>query len=120
MKIIYLIPIFLTLSCANLEERSKKRDLQSKILDLISSQNKRYAACAKDNKIFKDVNADRIKVDMQISINSDGQVNKFQILDNQFSDKFSDCMFQVTDLIDFPSLEENEVIQLTQPFVFKK
>jgi hypothetical protein len=44
--------------------------------------------------------------------------SKFLII--KFSDKFSDCMFQVTDLIDFPSLEENEVIQLTQPFVFKK
>ena len=120
MKYIYPILLILTISCANIEERNKKRDLQNKILDLISSQNKRYAGCAKNNNIFKNINNDRVKVDMQISINSDGQINKFQILDNQFSDQFSDCMFQVTDLIDFPSLEENEVIQLTQPFVFKK
>lgn len=120
MKYIYPILLILTISCANIEERNKKRDLQSKILDLISAQNKRYAGCAKDNNIFKNINNDRVKVDILISINSDGQVNKFQILDNQFSDKFSDCMFQVTDLIDFPSLEENEVVQLNQPFVFKK
>jgi hypothetical protein len=120
MKSILLLNILIFTSCANLEERNKKRDLQSKILDLISSQNRKYALCAKENKIFNDINSERVKVDMLISINSEGQVNKFQILDNKFSDKFSDCMFQVTDLIDFPSLKENEVVQLTQPFVFKK
>jgi len=120
MKILTIIIPFILISCANIEERNKKRDLQSKILRLLASENKRFAKCATNYNIFSTTGKTRVKVDMQITLNSDGQVNKFEILNNIYSDKFSDCMFKVTDLIDFPRLEENEVVELVQPFVFSK
>lgn len=114
-----LLLLFIT-SCANLEERDKKRELQSKIIRLISEQNKRYAACARDNNIFKVTGKERVKVDMLLTLNADGKINKFEIANNMFADKFVDCMFNVTDLIAFPKLSENEIIELSQPFIFKK
>lgn len=120
MKYILITALLILTSCANLEDRGKKRDLQSKIIRLLSDQNKRYAACARDNNIFKVTGKERVKVDMQLTLNSDGKINKFEIINTKFSDKFVDCMFNVTDLISFPTLDENEVIQLIQPFVFKK
>ena len=120
MKYLLITTLIFITSCANLEDRGKKRDLQSKIIRLLSEKNKRYASCARKNNIFKVTGKERVKVDMQLTLNSDGKINKFEIINNKFSDKFVDCMFNVTDLIAFPKLDENEVIQLTQPFVFKK
>tara|TARA_B100001971_G_scaffold215195_1_gene260176 strand:- start:1380 stop:1742 length:363 start_codon:yes stop_codon:yes gene_type:complete len=120
MRNLLIITLLFITSCANIEERDKKRDLQSKIIRLISEKNKRYAACARENNIFKVTGKNRVKVDMQLTLNSDGKINKFEIINNMFADKFVDCMFNVTDLIAFPKLSENEVIELTQPFIFKK
>lgn len=119
-KFIYIFFIISLIACANLEQRNRERAIQSRILDKISEQNHAYASCAKKHKIFDQLKKDRIRIDMSLTLNHEGKINKFEILNQSLPETFIDCMFKVTDLIIFPSLEDDEVIELSQPFIFNR
>ena len=117
MKVLALL--FLV-SCSTFQERNKERDLQSKMLRALNDKSAEFASCAKKHKLFTKLGNDRIRVELILDINSKGQVEKFQIDNQSYSNEFVDCMFGVADLIAFPKLEKGEMVNLTQPFIFSR
>jgi hypothetical protein len=114
----FFFSIFIIYGCAAINERSKKRDLQSQIIRSINKKTSHLAKCAKKHDIYQQFALDRVRVELQVKINSKGQIDTFQLDNKPYSEKFVDCMFNIVDLIVFPALKENEVISLTQPIIF--
>tara|TARA_Y100000385_G_scaffold287149_1_gene350713 strand:+ start:1749 stop:2120 length:372 start_codon:yes stop_codon:yes gene_type:complete len=120
-KIILSLLIFnVTLGCSSIKERSKKRDLQSKIIRALNAKVDRFAGCAQKHDIYKALKMERVRVELQLKINSKGQVDMFQLDNKPYSEAFIDCLFKTVDIIIFPALKKDEVIELTQPMIFTK
>ena len=107
-------------SCSTIVERNKKRALQSDIIRSLNSQNKTFSRCAKATNIFDHFKKERVRVEIQLTLNAKGQIDKFQLDDQNYPNDFVDCLFQTVDLIIFPKLESNEIIELNQPMIFSK
>lgn len=118
--IMSLLILATTFGCASIKERSKKRDLQSKIIRALNAKVDRFAGCAKKHDIYKAFNRERVRVEIQLKINSKGQVDMFQLDNKAYSEAFVDCLFKTVDIIIFPALNKDEVIELTQPMIFTK
>ncbi|MCO4755112.1 MAG: hypothetical protein KC478_11565 [Bacteriovoracaceae bacterium] len=117
MKVLALL--FLV-SCSTFHKRDKERDLQSQMLRALNDKSVDFATCAKKHGLFEKLGSDRIRVELILDINSKGQVEKFQIDNQSYSNEFVDCMFSVADLIAFPKLKKGEMVNLTQPFIFSR
>lgn len=117
MKVLALL---LLVSCSTFEKRDQARDLQSKMLRALNEKSPEFANCAKESDLFRALGNDRIRVVLDLDINAKGQVEKFKIDNQQYPRKFVDCMFAVADIIIFPKLESDQVVELTQPFIFSK
>lgn len=109
-----------TLACSSIKERSKKRELQSKIIRALNSKIGSFAECAKKHDIYNDFKLDRVRVELQVKINSKGQVDMFQLDNKPYSEEFIDCLFKTVDIIIFPALDKDEAIELVQPMIFTK
>lgn len=118
--IMSFVLITLVSGCSAIKERSKKRDLQSKIIRALNAKVERFSSCAKTHDIYKAFNLERVRVELQLKINSKGQVDMFQLDNKAYSEQFIDCLFKTVDIIIFPSLNKGEVIELTQPMIFTK
>lgn len=120
-KIILNTIIFLVFtSCSTLQERTKKRELQSKIIRALNSKIADFSNCAAKNDIYTKFNAQRVRVELQLKLNSKGQVEMFQLDNKSYDEKFVDCIFKTIDIIIFPALGKDEAIELTQPMIFTK
>lgn len=117
MKI--LILLVLVTACSSLEERQRSRSLQTEVIRTINSQGPAYAQCAKDHNLFKDSQADRIRLDVDVKINDEGQIEEFKTDTNQYPNEFLNCIYSVLDKSEFPKLKKGEVIHFKQPFIFK-
>lgn len=121
MKIFnYILLILLISSCSLFEQRDKKRDIQSQILRSLNAKVPDFSKCANATEIFKKFDNKRVRVELNLTLNSKGQVENFQLDNKQYPDLFVECLFKTIDLIGFPKLEKDEVIELTQPMIFKK
>lgn len=118
--IMSLVIITMALGCSSIKERSKKRDLQSKIIRALTAQVDHFAGCAKKHDIYTFFNRDRVRVELQLKINDKGQVDMFHLDNKGYSEAFVDCLFKTIDIIIFPALDKDEVIELTQPMIFTK
>lgn len=121
MQILILSFLILsTTSCANFAHRDNERATQSKIVSSLSQRAPDFASCAKSNKLFKHLKADRIRSVISLTLNAKGQIDSFKLDKQKYPDAFSECVFKIVDLIQFPKLEENQLIELEQPFIFVK
>jgi hypothetical protein len=118
--IIHTLFIFCFFSCSTFKERDKKREIQSSTLRALNDKAPVFSECAKVTDIFTVLNKKRIRVELNLTLNSKGQVENFQLDNKQYPDKFVECLFQTIDLIIFPALEPNEIIQLVQPMIFSE
>jgi hypothetical protein len=118
--IIHTLLVFCFFSCSSFKERDKKREIQSNTLRALNSKVKDFSECAKVTDIFTILKLKRVRVVLNLTLNSKGQVENFQLDNQQYPDKFVECLFQTIDLIIFPALEPNEVIQLVQPMIFSE
>ncbi len=112
--------ILIVNSCSLFPKRTRERKIQSDIVSRISSKVKKLSRCSKSAKIFKHLNADRVRVVLYLSINSQGHIEKFKLDDKAYPEKFANCVFKVLDLISFPEIKNHEIIELEQPFIFSK
>ena len=108
------------LACSSIKERSKQRDLQSQILRALNAKMDNFANCAHKHHLYDDLGLARVRVEIQLRIDSKGQVDLFQLDNKKYSEKFADCLFNVVDNIVFPALNKDEVIELSQPIIFTK
>lgn len=118
--IMCLVILIITLGCSSIKERSKKRDLQSKIIRSLNSKIQNFSNCAKKHNIYDAFKQDRVRVELQLKINNKGQVDMFQLDNKAYSEQFVDCLFKTVDIIIFPALDKGEAIELTQPMIFTK
>lgn len=98
----------------------RERVIQTEILQKLSQNAPQLAECAKRNKLFEAVGSERVRVVMHLSINSDRQVEKFKLDNPSYPETFVNCAFQVVDLISFPQIENHELLEVEQPFIFSK
>jgi hypothetical protein len=119
-KLLFLLLSFLISSCSTFKERDKKRELQSEIIRALTTKTEDLGQCAKKFNLYDNFNTESIRVELNLTLNAKGQVEKFQLDEQNYPEKFADCMFNVVDLIAFPSLKKDEVIELTQPMIFRK
>ncbi len=101
-------------------KRDRQRKIQTEIVSRLSAQSARFAKCAKEADLFKKLKQDRIRVTLHLSINAQGQIEKFKLDDKDYPDTFSECVFKIADVIHFPKIEDHELIELEQPFIFSK
>lgn len=120
IKLMLIVLSTLILGCSTFKERNKKRELQSEILRALNTKTSDLGSCAKKFKLYDHFQSENIRIELNLTINAKGQVEKFQLDDQKYPDKFVDCMFNVVDLIAFPHLNKDEVIELTQPMIFRK
>lgn len=118
--IIHTILAISLISCSTFKERDKKRKIQSNILRSLNDKVPEFSKCAKVTDIFTILDKKRVRVELNLSLNHKGQVENFQLDNKQYPDKFVECLFETIDLIIFPALEPNEVIQLVQPMIFSE
>jgi hypothetical protein len=116
MKIIVLL--FLT-SCS-LFMSQRERLIQTEIISKISAKAPLLAKCAKQSQLFEKFQQDRVRVVMTLTINSDQQIERFSLDRTDYPEDFSNCAFQIVDLIAYPSIENHELIKVEQPFIFSK
>lgn len=119
-KNILLIFIALLVGCSSFKERNKTRELQSKILHIINSKTMAFSRCAKENKVFEFFNSQRVRVELIIMLNHQGEVERFQTDEKQYPEPFIDCIYNIVDKTTFPKLKHGEAVQFTQPFIFRK
>ena len=98
----------------------RERVIQTEILQKISSKAPQLAECAKNNELFKQFDSDRVRVVMNIAINSEKQVERFKLDRQDYPEPFVNCAFQIIDLISYPKIENHEVLEVEQPFIFSK
>lgn len=120
MRFFFLFAPIIFAACSSFEQRDQARTLQSKTIRALNAKTPEYAKCAKKHGIFEVFGQDRIRVEIMLAIGSRGQVDRFQIDNKDYPAKFVDCMFEVSETVDFPKLKPGESAQLTQPFIFKK
>jgi len=114
---IFLIIVLNFQSCS-LFMSKKERLLQTDILAKLSSQSANLAKCTKNSNLFKIFDKKRIRVVIFLSINSRGQIKRFNLDDKLYPVEYAECVFKVVDLVNFPKLDNGEVIELKQPFIF--
>ncbi len=121
MKNLLLILVSLCIiSCAQFENRKKERELQTQILNKLNEKTSLFSQCTKKAKIFDLFKNERIRVVLNISINSNGEVEKFKLDNKNYPEDYSMCMYNIVDLISFPKIDKHELIVLKQPFIFRK
>ena len=121
MKILTSALILITLSsCAVFNKRDKQRAIQSEIISSLTTKNSDFAQCAKENKLFKLFKTKRIRTVLSLTLNERGQIDSFKLDKKKYPDSFSECVFNIVDLISFPKLNENQQIEFDQPFIFSK
>jgi superfamily I DNA and RNA helicase len=121
MKFLALaLALFSSLSCGSFKERTQERELQSKMIRALNEKTPQFASCAKEHDLFERLKEERIRVELILDINSKGQVDRFQIDNQDYPNSFVDCMFKIADMISFPELKRGEVVHLTQPFIFTR
>ena len=114
----YIISIILLAnlsSCAFIYSGNKQRKEQTEIIRLIKEKNRDFAQCAKKTDIFKQLDQKRVPVE----VNKDAVLEKFKLDDKKYPGEFTDCLFDVVELIQFPKSTEFELIKVEQPFIFK-
>lgn len=116
----YLICLFLFISCSLVPNRARERQIQTEILANLTEKSENFSSCVKSNDLFNKLNTKRIRVVLELSIDSNGQVSKFKLDDQKYPNEFSECIFNTVDTIIFPKVKNHEVIELQQPFVFSK
>jgi hypothetical protein len=121
-RYLVIIPILILVlsSCSLFPTRVRERKIQTEIISKISGSSDQLAKCSKESDLFNKMKIERIRVLLYISINSKGQIEKFKLDDKQYPDDFSECVFKIVDLINFPKIQNNELIELEQPFIFSK
>lgn len=120
MKISLLLLVMFVSSCSTFKERNKTRKLQTQILQKITTRTTSFSECAKKTNVFDNLNLDRVRVELNVTLNNRGEIQKFQTDSQKYPDKFVDCLYGILDKISFPKLEKNEVVKFTQPFIFKR
>lgn len=111
---------FVISSCAFMRESGEHRHLQTEILNKITSQNSNFASCAENSNIYKALGVDRVRVVLLLNISKNGELEKFQLDDQEYPTEFADCIFQTLELISFPANKENKLVEIEQPFIFSK
>ena len=111
--------LFLLTSCS-LFMSKRDRLIQTEILQKLSLKAPQLAECAKRNQLFESLKSKRVRVVMQISINADRQIEKFKMDDPNYPESFVNCAFQIVDLISYPQIENHELLEVEQPFIFSK
>lgn len=119
MKAIFLGLLLFT-SCSLIPERSRERQIQTDIIASLTEKSSQFANCVSDNKLFDKFNVKRIRIVLFLSIDSNGQVEKFRLDEQKYPNEFSECMFKVVDTTVFPKIKSHEIIELEQPFIFSK
>lgn len=114
------LAIALLISCSALKQRDEQRTLQSKMIRAINAKTPQYAECALSSALFEAFNAERLRVEISLTVGSRGRVDRFQIDKKGYPEGFVDCMFEVSETIVFPKLNPGESVELTQPFIFSK
>jgi hypothetical protein len=110
--------VVLLSSCSNVQTRNKERELQTQIIHALNQKVADFGVCAKKHELYNLFNSQRIRIELQLRINHQGQMDSFQLDNKPYPEKFVDCMFNVADLIIFPALDKGEVVELTQPIIF--
>ncbi len=120
IRILTLILTILLSSCSIFKDRSRERKIQTDIISRLNQKADQYAKCAKENKVFQKLKQERLRVILHLSINAQGQIEKFKLDNKPYPNNFSECIFKITDTINFPKIENHELIDLEQPFIFSK
>lgn len=120
MKNLSYIFICLSLiSCSTLNQRNKERKLQTEILNNIKEKEDNFSQCAKKEDIFKHFKSERVRVELIVTLNYQGQIETFKTDNKRYPDSFMECIFNILDNTQFPKLNEGEAVQFTQPFIFR-
>lgn len=106
--------------CAFMRESGKHREIQTEILNNITSKSSDFAKCAEISDVYKALNQDRIRVVLYLNIDKTGELEKFQLDEQEYPAKFADCIFETLELINFPSNSDHDLIEVEQPFIFSK
>ncbi len=114
------ISLVLILSSCSLFLSKRERVIQTEILQKLAQKGSQLAQCAKENKLFEKYDSDRVRVVMFLSINSEKQLEKFKLDKPDYPEEFVNCAFQVVDLISYPKIENHELLEIEQPFIFSK
>ena len=116
----HLILVFLLSSCSLLSQNDERRTLQTKILSKLAKNAPKFSECAQNTDVFKDQNAQRLRVVMHLSLSNKGSVESFKLDRSDYSTEFSECLFNVIDLMTFPKNKLGQIIEVEQPFIFSK
>ena len=120
IRILSVILVFLLSSCSLFSGRERERKIQTEIISRLNAKSAQFASCAKQTKIFDHFKQQRVRVVLHLSINSEGQIEKFKLDGKDYPNEFSECIYQIADLIRFPKVDNHELIELEQPFIFSK
>lgn len=120
MKFNILAILLLLQSCTMLPKRDRARDLQTDIIAKLSEKTPQIGNCARGAKLKDIFKTNRFRIELYLTLNSKGQIDRFKLDDKNYPNEFVECVFRVVDLIDFPKLKEGESIELTQPFIFSQ
>jgi hypothetical protein len=113
-----IMMMFVLSSCSLFSKNDEKRKLQTNILTLLNSNAGKFAKCAKKSELFKILKQDRARVVMLLSIRPNGQVESFKLDNSEYPAIFTECIFNIIDLLSFPKNNLNKIVELEQPFIF--
>lgn len=119
IKLQLLIALTLCLSsCSVFNKKNEKRIFQTKVLALLSKSSPQFKNCAQKSDLFTLMKSERLRVVMLLSIAPNSQINSFRLDKNSYPPQFSDCLFDIVDLLVLPENKLGKLIELEQPFIF--
>lgn len=107
-------------SCSLFKQNTADRELQTKIIKNINAKTGQFAKCAKKTKLFKTLGKERVRTVIYLSLNKSGNVETFKLDDQAYPQDFSECVYEVVELIIFPRNKKHDLIEIEQPFIFSK
>lgn len=120
LKLLIIIGLISISSCSVMRESGKHREVKTKILKKIAEKRSSFAKCGRDSDIYKYFESNRVKVILYLNIDDKGQLAQFRLDNRTYPEIFSECLFDVVELISFPKNNEYKVIHVEQPFIFSK
>lgn len=115
-----MLLLLLVSGCSALQQRDRTRTLQTQVIRVINDDAEKYAQCAKAHQLFNHTQEKKVRLEVEVKINSLGQIEEFKTDTTKFSNEFLNCIYTVLDKAKFPKLEENEVVHFKQPFIFSE
>jgi hypothetical protein len=108
----------LLMSCATPEVKARK-DWEKEVTQILAAEKGRFQVCGK--KLTASAKTTAITIKMTFRVNPAGALETLWLDESgQWDQGFYDCMFNVVDQLNFPSIDDQTALEVEQSVIFRR